>query len=141
MLLRFVLIWVAEAALSCRCVSVSSDARSELTCLQVAWLADPECAGLAAGLVVRGAAECVELLVLVLELHAASPTAQPATRIAAAILAGPAGPPLAAGPVRRCLFMRTCFPAPEGSASPAWGEVSARPQRLPRYGKPGSFRY
>ena len=86
MLLRFVLSCPAEPAFSCKCVRVSSDPRSELTCLHVAWfaVAEPDCAVL----VVRGDADWVELLVLVPELHAARPTAHPATRIAAVIFAG-----------------------------------------------------
>jgi hypothetical protein len=82
--------------------------------LHVAWfaIADPELAGFALGLVVRGAAVWVELLVLVPELHAARPTAQPATRVAAVILAGQAERPLTSGLTRDCLFMRSWSPDP-----------------------------
>jgi len=77
-------------------------------------IADPECAGLADGLVVRGAAVWLELLVLVPELHAARPTAQPATSTAAVILAGLADLPGRAGLTCDCLFMRTCSPSSDG---------------------------
>jgi hypothetical protein len=85
--------------------------------LHAAWLAVPVPvgAGVVAGLVVRGAAVCVELLVLGAELHAARPTAQPATRIAAVILAGPADlSVIVIDLTSECLFMRPCSPASGG---------------------------
>jgi len=85
-----------------------------LTCSQVAWLAVPVSvgAGVAAGLVVRGAAVWVELLVLGAELQAAKPTAQLATRIAAVTLAGLADlPVMVIDLTSECLFMRPCSPA------------------------------
>ena len=113
MLFRFVLICPAELAFSCKCERVSSDPRSELTCLHVAGfaIAEPDCGGLAAALVLRGDADWVELLVLVPELHAARPTAQPATRIAAVIFAGPVDLSVTADLTCEFLFMRTCSPA------------------------------
>jgi len=95
------------------CDSDSREPRSELTCLHVAWLAVP--VPVAAGLVVRGAGVWVELPVLGAELHAAKPTAQLATRIAAVTLAGLADlSGMVIDLTCECLFMQTCSPASGG---------------------------
>jgi hypothetical protein len=95
------------------CDKDSSEPRSELTCLHVVWLAVPVPVGAGvAGLVVRGAAVCVELLVLGAELHAVKPTAHPATRIAAVILAGLVDlSVMVIDLTSELLFMRPCSPA------------------------------
>src|SRR5690242_16671758 len=114
MLDTFDLICACELTLSCMCDKDSREPRSELTCLQVVWLAVPVPvgAGVVAGLVVRGAAVWVELLVLGAELHAAKPTAQPAARIAAVTLAGLADlSVMVIDLTSECLFMRPCSPA------------------------------